>query len=60
MSFIFSTVNAYKCENLNDYFPKQHQPAGLSKEEAVFSDVGPGFIMLHKVISGLTGLTHYF
>jgi len=57
MSIIFSTVNAYKFENLNDYFPKQHQPAGLSNEEAVFSRVGPGLVMLYKVISSLTGLT---
>jgi len=58
MSIIFSTVNAYKFGNLNDYFPKQHQPAGLSNEEAVFSKVGPGLVMLHKLISGLPGLTH--
>ena len=58
MSIIFSTVNAYKFENLNDYFPKQHKPVGLSNEEAVFSKVGPGLVMLHKLTSGLTGLTH--
>jgi hypothetical protein len=57
MSIIFSTVNAYKFENLNDYFPKQHQPVGLSNEEAVFSKVEAGMVMLHKLISGLTGLT---
>jgi hypothetical protein len=53
---IFATVNAHKFENLNNYIPMQHQPAGLSNEEAVFSKVGPGLVMLHKLISGLTGL----
>jgi len=57
MSIIFSTVNAHKFENLNDYFPKLHQPVGLSNEEAVFSMLGPGLIMLNNLISGLTGLT---
>jgi len=57
MSIIFSTVNAYKFENINDYFPKQHQPVGLSNEEAVFSKVGPRLVMLCKLISGLTDLT---
>jgi hypothetical protein len=56
MSIIFSTVNVYKFENLNDYFPKQHQPAGLSNEEAMFPKVQPGLVMLHELISGLTGL----
>jgi len=48
MSITFSTVKAYKFENLNEYFPKQHQPAGLSKEEVVFSKLGPGLVMLHN------------
>jgi hypothetical protein len=58
MSIIFPTVNAYTVENVNNYFSMQHQPPGVNTEEVVFSETGTGFVMLHKLILGMTSLIH--